>query len=166
MTRILLISDTHSYLDPALLKHIKSADEVWHAGDMGSSELSSAIQKHKPFKAVFGNIDGPELRKEFPEISTFLCEKVKVLMIHIGGYPGKYPSKIKSLLKQEKPDLFICGHSHILKVQYDSELKLLHMNPGACGREGFHQIKTALRFEVEGKEIKNLVLIEIGKRSL
>ncbi len=165
MKKILLISDTHGYFEPALIKHIQAADEVWHAGDIGASEFLKNILPHKPFKAVYGNIDGAEIRKAYPELLIFDCEQVKVLMLHIGGYPGKYPAKLKALLQKEQPDLFICGHSHILKVQYDSELKLLHMNPGACGREGFHQVKTALKFEIDGKQIKNLSLIEFGKRS-
>jgi len=165
LKKILLISDTHGYFEPALLKHVHEADEVWHAGDIGAVEFLENIPSQKAFKAVYGNIDGAEIRKDYPEILIFTCENVKVLMLHIGGYPGKYPAKLKSLLQREQPNLFICGHSHILKVQYDSELNLLHMNPGACGREGFHQVKTALRFEIEGKDIKNLSLIEFGKRS-
>ncbi len=165
MKKILLISDTHGYFETGLLKHMQEADEVWHAGDIGAPEFLNNILPHKPLRAVYGNIDGAEIRARYPEVEVFYCEQVKVLMLHIGGYPGKYPAKLKALLQKEQASLFICGHSHIVKVQYDTELNLLHMNPGACGREGFHQVKTALRFEIEGKDIKNLSLIEFGKRS-
>lgn len=165
MKKILLISDTHGYLDKKLFKHISEADEVWHAGDIGDVELSSEIEKLKPFKAVFGNIDGNALRSLYPENLIFDCEKVKVFMTHIGGYPTKYPARIKKELEEHKPAIFICGHSHILKVMYDQENELLHMNPGACGNHGFHIVKTALRFEIEGSEIKNLAVIELGNRT-
>ena len=165
LKKILLISDTHGYLDPKLLKHIENADEVWHAGDIGSLDLLLQIEKIKPLKAVFGNIDGSEIRSLYPETLIFNCEKLKVLITHIGGYPGKFPTKLKQLLIDEQPGLFICGHSHVLKVMYDKELTLLHMNPGAAGVQGFHQVKTALRFEIEGSEIKNLAVIELGQRT-
>lgn len=165
MKKILLISDTHNFLDPKLTKHILEADEVWHAGDIGNIGLCLEIEKLKPLKAVFGNIDGQDIRKTYPENIEFNCEKLKVLITHIGGYPGKYPERIKKLLIESKPGVFICGHSHILKVMYDKDHQLLHMNPGACGVHGFHQVKTALRFEVEGIEIKNLAVIELGKRT-
>jgi uncharacterized protein len=165
LKRILLISDTHGYFEPALLKHIDESDEVWHAGDIGSLELCNKLESLKPFRAVHGNIDSHEIRKNYPETLAFKCEGVKVLMLHIGSYPGKYSKSLKDLLLKEAPQLFICGHSHILKVMYDHELKLLYINPGACGREGFHQVKTALRFELDAGEIKNLAVIEFGKRS-
>ncbi|MDX2173930.1 MAG: metallophosphoesterase family protein [Bacteroidota bacterium] len=165
MKKILLISDTHSYLDEKLIKHINNSDEVWHAGDIGSYELCQKIEKLKPLKAVYGNIDGPDIRKTYPENLIFDCENVKVLITHIGGYPGKYPSRVKNLLLEHQPKLFICGHSHILKVIYDKELNLLHINPGACGINGFHQVKTAVRFEIDGSEIKNLAIIELGSRA-
>ncbi len=165
MKKILLISDTHGVLDPTLIKHIQYADEVWHAGDIGTIELCDTIEKLRPLKAVQGNIDGKELRLRYPETLVFNCEKVKVLITHIGGYPGKYSAAIQSLIKHHQPKLFICGHSHILKVMYDKELEHLHMNPGACGMQGFHLVKTALRFEIEGNEIKNLAVIELGKRT-
>lgn len=165
MKKILLISDTHNYLEPKLKKHILEADEVWHGGDIGRIVLCDGIAALKPFRAVFGNADGQDIRIAYPEHLFFDCEGVKVYMTHIGGYPGKYPAKIRDILKKEKPGLFICGHSHILKVMYDQELQLLHMNPGACGTHGFHTVKTALRFEIEGKEIKNLAVIELGNRT-
>jgi putative phosphoesterase len=165
LKKILLISDTHSYLDPKLGKYIDDCDEVWHGGDIGSVEVSKEISAKKTFRAVFGNIDGNDLRALFPENLCFDCEEVKVLITHIAGYPGKYPARVKNLIKELKPKLFICGHSHILKVMYDKENELLYMNPGACGNSGFHQIKTALRFQIDKAEIKNLEIIELGKRS-
>lgn len=165
MKKILLISDTHGYLDPALLKHIKAADEVWHGGDIGSMQLCSDIENLKPLKAVFGNIDDLQMRQRFPEDLLFNCEEIKVMITHIGGYPGKYPARIKKLLLQHRPGLFICGHSHILKVMYDKENQLLHINPGACGLQGFHSVKTAVSFEVHHGELKNLAVIELGKRN-
>jgi putative phosphoesterase len=163
--KILLISDTHGYLDPKLIKHIEEADEVWHGGDIGPVHLCDNIKKIKPFKAVYGNIDGQDVRSEYPENLIFSCEELKVLMTHIGGYPGKYPARVKSLIEQHRPGLFICGHSHILKVMYDKQYNLLHINPGACGVHGFHKVKTAVRFEVNAKEIKNLAVIELGSRA-
>ncbi len=165
MKKILLISDTHGYLDPRLFKYMKAADEVWHAGDIGGSELADEIAAIKPFRAVFGNIDGAALRSEYPENLIFECEKLKVLMTHIGGSPGKYPARVKSIINETKPGIFICGHSHILKVVYDKELSLLHMNPGAAGKQGFHQVRTALQFEIKDGAAQNLQVIELGKRS-
>lgn len=165
MKKILLISDTHGYLDKGLFKHIQNADEVWHAGDIGTLDLCLDIEKIKPVKAVFGNIDGQDVRINYPENLIFNCEGVKVYMTHIGGYPGRYPARIKQLLLQHKPKIFICGHSHILKVMYDKELDLLHLNPGAAGVHGFHTVKTAIRFEIEENEIKNLAIIELGSRT-
>ncbi len=165
MKRILLISDTHGHLDPKLFKYIEKADEVWHAGDIGDLALCDALEKLKPLKAVYGNIDGADCRLRFSEFLVFQIEQVKVVITHIGGYPTKYPLKLKNYLQNEKPNLFICGHSHILKVMFDKELQHLHMNPGACGVHGFHHVKTILRFEIEGKEIKNLSVIELGSRT-
>ena len=165
MKKILLISDTHSFLDEKLIKHIKNADEVWHAGDIGNYNLCLEIEKLKPLNAVYGNIDGQDIRKSYPENLIFDCENVKVLITHIGGYPGKYPSRVKNLLLEHQPKLFICGHSHILKVIYDKQLNLLHINPGACGIQGFHNVKTAVKFEIDGTEIKNLAIIELGNRA-
>ncbi len=165
MKKIILISDTHGHLDPKLIKYVNNADEIWHAGDIGDMSVIEELTKHKPVKAVWGNIDGSKARTLFKEDELFYCEGVKVFITHIGGYPGKYPAKIKEILLKEKPDLFICGHSHILKVMYDKSLNLLHMNPGSCGISGFHQLKTILQFEIEDKEIKNLNVIELGTRT-
>lgn len=165
MKKILLISDTHSYLDPKLIKHIDSSDEVWHAGDIGNVSLCDEILKNKSLKAVFGNIDDDKIRSRYPENLFFKCEQVKVFITHIGGYPGKYPSRIKKTLLDNRPNLFICGHSHILKVIFDKEFNLLHINPGACGNHGFHIIKTAIKFEIDNEEIKNLAIIELGNRN-
>ncbi|MDI1353897.1 MAG: metallophosphoesterase family protein [bacterium] len=165
MRKILVLSDTHGYLDPKLFKYINAVDEVWHGGDIGALQVCTGISKLKPLKAVYGNIDGADIRASFPEDQIFFCEEVKVVMTHIGGYPGKYPSKIKDLLREHQPDLFICGHSHILKVMNDKEHHLLHMNPGAIGLQGFHTVRTALTFEIEGREIKNLSIIELGNRT-
>jgi len=165
MTNILLISDTHSYLDQALIKHIEAADEVWHAGDIGNADVTDTIKKLKPLRAVYGNIDDANMRKEFPKNLVFNCEDVKVVITHICGQPTNYLKEVKDLLLQEKPQLFICGHSHILKVMYQQQYELLHMNPGACGIHGFHQVKTVLRFVIDKAEIKDLAVIELGKRA-
>lgn len=165
MKRILLISDTHSYLDDALMKHIMEADEVWHAGDIGSIELTDKLKALKPLRAVYGNIDDAIVRKEFPKNLVFNCEEVRVFITHICGQPTNYIKEVKDIIKEEKPRLFICGHSHILKVMYQKEYDLLHMNPGACGIHGFHQVKTVLRFVIDGSEIKDLAVIELGKRN-
>jgi putative phosphoesterase len=165
MKKILIISDTHSYLEPKLLKYIEQCDEVWHGGDIGTYELCQQIEKIKPLKAVWGNIDGADLRKTYEEHLIFNCENVKVYITHIGGYPGKYNPKAKEVIQSEKPRLFICGHSHILKVMFDKQYDLLHINPGACGVHGFHKVKTAIRLEIDGNEMKNLEVIELGGRS-
>lgn len=164
MKQILLISDTHSHLDPALIKHIEAADEVWHAGDIGNTEVTDNIKKIKPLRAVYGNIDDAGARKEFSKNLIFECEGVKVFITHICGQPTNYLKEVKDILVSEKPKLFICGHSHILKVMYQQKYELLHMNPGACGIHGFHQMKTALRFVIDQGEIKDLAIIELGNR--
>lgn len=164
MKKILLISDTHSYLEPKLLKHIEEADEVWHAGDIGDKAVTEYIKKVKPLKAVYGNIDDANCRLEFPKNLIFKCDEVTVFMTHICGQPTNYLKEVKDLILKEKPQLFICGHSHILKVMYQQHFELLHMNPGACGKHGFHQIKTALRFVIDNTEIKDLAIIELGNR--
>jgi len=165
LKNILLISDTHSHLDSVLLKHIAAADEVWHAGDIGNIALvTDEIKKLKPIRAVYGNIDDADARKEFPKNLIFTCEDVKVFITHICGQPTNYLKEVKDVLLEEKPKLFICGHSHILKVMYQQQYDVLHMNPGACGVHGFHQIKTVLRFAIDGSEIKDLAVIELGNR--
>lgn len=164
MTKILLLSDTHSHLDDAILKYAKQADEIWHAGDIGDLSVTDKLSKLKPVRAVFGNIDNHVIQKEFPLDNRFMCEGVDVLMTHIGGYPPKYNSRTRPEVQKNPPKLFICGHSHILKVMMDKKLGVLHMNPGACGKHGFHHVRTMLRFEIENEEIKNLEVIELGKR--
>ena len=163
--KILLLSDTHSYLDEAILKYVKLADEVWHVGDIGEITVTDTIKKIKPLRAVYGNIDGSEARAEFPLDNRFVVNGLDVWMTHIGGYPNKYNPRIKEIIKENPPKLFISGHSHILKIQYDQKLQLLHMNPGAAGKHGFHQIRTMLRFEIVKGEITNLEVIELGKRA-
>ena len=164
MIKILLLSDTHSHIDDTIVKYVNQADEVWHAGDIGSLVVTDKIKSIKPLRAVFGNIDDDKARKEFPLHNRFMCEGVDVWITHIGGYPGKYNQTIREELRTNPPKLFICGHSHILKVQFDKSLNLLHMNPGAAGISGFHQIRTMLRFEIDGDKISNLEVIEIGKK--
>jgi putative phosphoesterase len=164
MKKILLLSDTHSHIDETILKYVKLSDEVWHAGDIGDLKVTDTIQKLKPLRAVFGNIDNHEARLEFPLNNRFLCEGVEVLLTHIGGYPGKYSPAIREEITTNPPKLFICGHSHILKVIFDKKLNCLHMNPGAAGISGFHQKRTMLRFEIDGDKIQSLEIIEIGDK--
>ena len=164
MKKILLLSDTHSHIDDTILKYVKLADEVWHAGDIGDLKVTDTIKKLKPLRAVFGNIDNHEARLEFPLNNRFLCEGVSVLITHIGGYPGKYSPAIREEITQNPTKLFICGHSHILKVMFDKKLNCLHMNPGAAGISGFHQKRTMLRFEIDGDKIQSLEIIEIGDK--
>ena len=149
MIKILLLSDTHSHIDDVILKYVNLADEVWHAGDIGDLTVTDKIKSLKPLRAVFGNIDDAEARKEFPLNNRFMCEDVDVWITHIGGYPDKYNVNVRDEIRQNPPKLFICGHSHILKVQFDKKLNLLHMNPGAAGKHGFHQVRTMLRFEID-----------------
>ena len=164
MTRILLLSDTHSHIDSAILKYVEMADEVWHAGDIGDLKVTDALKKIKPLRCVFGNIDDDKARMEFPLHNRFTCENVDVWMTHIGGYPGKYNPNIRVELAENPPKLFICGHSHILKVMFDKKHNFLHMNPGAAGISGFHAIRTMLRFVIDGDKIKDLEIIELGKK--
>ncbi|QOD60543.1 metallophosphoesterase family protein [Polaribacter haliotis] len=164
MKKILLLSDTHSYIDDQILKFVKQADEVWHAGDIGKLEVTDTIKKLKPLRAVFGNIDNNEARAEFPLDAKFTVENVSVWITHIGGYPNRYNQRIREEIKINSPKIFISGHSHILKVQYDKKLNLLHLNPGAAGNHGFHKVRTMLRFELEKGEIKNLEIIELATR--
>lgn len=163
MTKILLLSDTHSYLDEKILKYVKQVDEVWHAGDIGDVQVTDKLKSLKPLKAVYGNIDDATVRAEFPLDNRFTCEEVSVWITHIGGYPGRYHPRIREALQINPPRLFITGHSHILKVMPDKKLNLLHMNPGAIGTHGFHKVRTMLRFEIDGKEIKNLEVIEFTR---
>ena len=163
MTKILLLSDTHSFIGNDILKYVEQADEVWHAGDIGDLRVTDAIKKLKPLRAVYGNIDNAEARLEFPENLKFKCEGVKVWITHIGGYPGRYAPAVRNQIKIHTPDLFISGHSHILKVINDKKLKLLHMNPGAAGTYGIHKVRTMLRFEIIGEKIQNVEVIEFKR---
>ena len=162
--RIGLISDTHSYLDPKLFGFLEECDEIWHAGDIGTLSLAEVLAKFRPLKAVWGNIDGPEIRYEYPEVWEFECEGVKVLMIHIGGYPKRYAKGVRKMLKEKKPDLFICGHSHVLRAMPDEKLGLIHLNPGACGRQGFHHEKTIMRFTLENGQMSKFQICRLGPR--
>lgn len=164
MTRILLLSDTHGYVDERILDYASQADEVWHAGDIGNLFVTDELQRYALLRAVYGNIDGAEIRKEFPLNNRFTVEGLDVWMTHIGGYPGKYSPAVREELYAHPPKLFVCGHSHILKVMPDKKLNLLHMNPGACGIYGFHQVRTMLRFEIRSGKIENPEAIELGKR--
>jgi|ERR1051326_2619470 putative phosphoesterase len=164
MKRIALISDTHGFFDPNILKYIESCDEVWHAGDIGTLSVTEALQEHKPVKAVHGNIDDQEVRKVWPRDQRFFCEKVEVWITHIGGYPGHYAPDVREKLNASPPKLFICGHSHILKVMYDKKHALLHINPGAAGVSGFHKVRTMVRFTIDGNEIKDMEVVELGPR--
>jgi hypothetical protein len=160
MKKIGLLSDTHGKIDEKILEFFNNCDEIWHAGDIGNIETADIISKFKPLRAVYGNIDGQEVRITYPKIQSFIYDKVNVLMTHIGGYPGKYEKEMKELIQNLKPDLFISGHSHILKVIYDDKNNLLHINPGAAGKSGLHKFQTAVRFVIKGKEIKDLEVFE------
>ena len=164
MKKILLLSDTHSYIDAQILKYVKLADEVWHAGDIGDLKVTDTIKKLKPLRAVYGNIDDNLARLEFPLDNKFTVENVSVWMTHIGGYPNKYNQRIREEIKLNAPKIFISGHSHILKVQYDKKLNLLHLNPGAAGNHGFHKARTMLRFNIDKEQIKELEIIELATR--
>ena len=164
MTKILLLSDTHSYIDDDILKYVKQADEVWHAGDIGNLEVTDKIKALKLLRGVYGNIDDAKARLEFPENNRFMCEGVDVWITHIGGYPPKYNMRTRDLIKENPPRIFICGHSHILKVMPDKRYNLIHMNPGAVGKHGFHNVRTMLRFTIDGTKIENLEVIEFPKR--
>tara|TARA_R110000823_G_C15952948_1_gene502487 strand:- start:24512 stop:25003 length:492 start_codon:yes stop_codon:yes gene_type:complete len=163
LKKILLLSDTHSHIDNDILKYAKQADEVWHAGDIGNLTVTDTLKQLKPLRAVFGNIDDDKARKEFPLNNRFTCEGVDVWITHIGGYPGRYDKRIREALYRNPPKLFICGHSHILKVMPDKKNGLLHMNPGAIGKHGFHTVRTMLRFEVDKGTIHNLEVIEFKR---
>ncbi len=158
----MLLSDTHGYMDDRILHYADEANEVWHAGDIGDLNVTDRIAAKKPLKAVYGNIDNATIRKEFPLNNRFMCEDVDVWITHIGGYPGKYSPAIREEIRKNPPKLFICGHSHILKVMNDKNLHLLHMNPGAAGKQGFHKKRTMLRFKIDKAEIKDLEVIELA----
>ena len=165
MKHIGLISDTHGYLDPKVFHYFEGCDEVWHAGDFGSEHLMEQIEAFRPTRAVFGNIDGGELRRKYPEHLFFECEGVKIYMTHIGGSPGKYSAKVKQNILSYQPQLFICGHSHILRVVSDNSLcKMLYLNPGAAGIHGFHKVRTLLRFKIDNGKYSDFQVIELGNR--
>ncbi len=164
MKKILLLSDTHSFMDDKMLNYCHQADEVWHAGDIGNIKVTDRIKNVTKLRAVYGNIDDVTIRNEFSLDQRFTLENVKVWMTHIGGYPNRYDYRIKNEIKNDPPDLFISGHSHILKVQFDKKLNLLHMNPGASGKYGIHNIRTMLKFEIDNSDIRNLEIIELEKR--
>jgi len=163
MKKIGLLSDTHSYLHPKIFEYFLECDEIWHVGDVGNASIIDELAKFKPVRAVYGNIDGQEIRKICPKNQRFNCEEVDVWITHIGGYPNRYSSDVRELIKKKPPKLFISGHSHILKVMYDKKLNLLHMNPGAAGKYGVHKLITMLRFSIDGKDIKDLEVIELPK---
>ena len=171
MKRIGLISDTHGYWDEAVLKHFEQCDEVWHAGDFGNIEIAERLNRClatlsglTPVRGVYGNIDGQDIRTVYPEQLVFMCEEVKVMIRHIGGSPPKYNPETKKELLLHQPQLFISGHSHILKVMYDEKINCLHMNPGAAGKQGWHKVRTIIKFVIDGKDMRDCEVIELGKR--
>lgn len=164
MIKIGLLSDTHSHFPEEVYKYFAEVDEIWHAGDIGAVEVLDKLKAFKPTRAVWGNIDGQDIRKAHPLDMTIELEGLRIWMTHIGGYPGKYAERIKKKLEITKPGLFISGHSHILKVIPDKKLNLLHLNPGAAGKEGFHQIRTLMRFAIDAGKIKDLEVIELGPK--
>ncbi len=164
--RIGLISDTHGFLDEKVFDYFKDCDEIWHAGDFGTIELSDRLAQFKPLKGVYGNIDDSTIRQVHPKVLNFVCEGKKIIMTHIGGAPGKYVPEVKALLQNQQPDIFICGHSHILRVMSDVQFgKMLYINPGAAGVHGFHKMKTIIRFEINVGVISNMQAIELGERA-
>ncbi|MGZ8509484.1 MAG: metallophosphoesterase family protein [Chitinophagaceae bacterium] len=165
MTRIGLISDTHGFLDEIVFKHFENCDEIWHGGDFGTIELANRLSSFKPLKGVYGNIDATDISSIYPENLFFQCEEIKVFMTHIGGYPPKYNARVKPLIQENKPQLFICGHSHILKVMYDDKLQCLHINPGAAGNQGWHKVRTIITLVIDGKNMKDCKVIELGARA-
>ena len=166
MKKVLLLSDNHSYIEDDVLEHATDVDEIWNAGDIGNEEVILKLQKLAPLKAVYGNIDTGVVRDEWPLNEIFEFEGMKVLMTHIGGYPGRYNKRTYALIKKHQPDLYICGHSHICKIMRDRENDLIHMNPGACGNHGFHKFRTMIKFDCHQGKLENIVIIELGKRGV
>jgi putative phosphoesterase len=164
MKRIGLLSDTHHFLDENIFRHFEQCDEVWHAGDFGDAGLARRLKDFKPLCGVYGNIDGYDIRSVYPEKLRWKTEEVEVFMTHIGGYPPRYNPTVKKELTAAPPQLFICGHSHILKIIFDPALQCLHMNPGAAGNHGWHKVRTLIRFTIDGKDMKDCEVIELGKR--
>ncbi len=165
MKKIALISDTHGLIPEDVLPFLRDADEIWHAGDLGSVETLDQMESIKEFRAVYGNIDDHKVRLQCPLDLSFNCEGVKVFMTHIGGYPGRYNSRVRSLLDDQKPNLYICGHSHICKIVRDNKRGIIHMNPGACGYNGFHLMRTMILLECHESKISNVKIVELGLRS-
>jgi len=165
MKKIGIISDTHGYIDERILYFLSDRDEIWHGGDWGTIEVSDKLSKTCPVRGVYGNIDGQELRLTYPEVAKFTCEGLKILIVHIGGYPGHYSQLARKEIMDFKPDIFISGHSHITKVMRDKTYNLLHINPGAAGISGFHKVRTLILLEIDGKEIKNVRVVELGNRT-
>ncbi len=163
MTKIGLLSDTHGHIDEKLLDFFKDVNEIWHSGDIGDIAVIEKLEKIKPVRAVYGNIDGQDIRIRFPEHNRFRIEKTDVWITHIGGYPGKYDKRVKPEIYKNPPDIFISGHSHILKIIYDEKLNCLHINPGAYGKSGFHKVRTAVRFIIEKKDVKDLEILEVKR---
>lgn len=163
MVKIGIVSDTHGYVHSKVVDFLAPCSEIWHAGDIGADSVLEKLSKVAPVKAVWGNIDDARLRSDIPEFQLFKVEDVLVLMTHIGGYPKKYQKNALAKIKELKPSLFISGHSHILKVMYDHDYNLLHINPGAAGKYGFHQVITAIRLDIDGAEFKNLEILEVEK---
>jgi uncharacterized protein len=164
LKKILLLSDTHGFLDDKILKYVSQADEVWHAGDIGDLNVTDTLKKLKPVRVVYGNIDGAQARSEFPLDLRFECEGVEVFMTHIAGSPGKFQPRVKDILKMNPPKILICGHSHILKVQFDKTFQVLYVNPGAAGIHGFHQVRTMLRFQLDKGKIEQMEVIEFPRK--
>ena len=166
MDKICILSDTHGHYDPQIEGYLEDCREIWHAGDFGGLEVADQLRALRPLRGVYGNIDGSDVRREFPEVLRFVYEGVKVLMIHIGGKPGKYPAQVRKLLLEDPPDLFICGHSHILRAMPDEKFKTFHLNPGACGNQGIHLVKTIVRLRINEGKMTRLEVIELGSRGL
>ncbi len=164
MTRIGIISDTHGYLDEKVFDYFKDVDMIWHAGDIGTQELTDKLKVFKTLYAVYGNIDGQELRSEFPEIQLIKVEDCKILIIHIAGAVGRYNAQVDAIIKKEKPDILVCGHSHIVKVIKDPKYGFLYINSGAAGVHGFHKVRTIIRFEIDNGKPQKMELIELGLR--
>ena len=164
MKRIGVLSDTHNFLDENIFRHFESCDEIWHAGDFGSAEIADRLNAFRPLRGVYGNIDGQDIRRVYPENLRWQCEEVHIFMTHIGGYPPNYNPGVRKALSEQPAQLFLCGHSHILRIMYDDRRHCLHINPGAAGNQGWHKIRTIVRFSIAGRDMKDCEVIELGKR--
>jgi len=163
MKTIGALSDTHSYLDEGLLTFLEKSDEIWHGGDIGNAAILQKLEEQAPLRAVYGNIDGRDIRLQCPQIQSFVCEGMQILITHIGGKPGRYEQGIREQIRRIRPDIFLCGHSHILRVEYDRHQEMLYINPGAAGKAGFHKVRTAVRFELDGRDIRNMEVYEVDR---